>query len=200
MGLLAQINFAQMPALDGFPKTGILQFYIAGDDLMGMNFKDFTKQSNFRVVYHKDVEDIHSISTNIDYSKFYFPLSTQLKIRFELTEKPMSCVENKFGELFNKAVGLEKNISLYDLPESVYDMIAEKFDATGHRIGGYPFFTQNDPRAEKPVYNKYTMQLLQIDSDDDIMWGDCGVCNFLIAAEDLAACKFDDVLYTWDCC
>ena len=45
----------------------------------------------------------------------------------------------------------------------------------GHRIGGYPEFTQEDPRALAPAYREY-VQLMQLDSDDKhIMWGDAGV-------------------------
>ena len=72
--------------------------------------------------------------------------------------------------------------------------------STGHKIGGYPYFTQDDPRKDN---DPYTLLLLQIDSDDiedvEIIWGDCGVANFFINPEDLAKCQFDDVMYNWDC-
>jgi uncharacterized protein YwqG len=69
--------------------------------------------------------------------------------------------------------------------------------ASGHKIGGYAFFTQCDPRDPK-----VPMQLLfQMDSDSDIntMWGDMGIANFFIGQEDLQALRFDRVLYNWDC-
>ena len=31
------------------------------------------------------------------------------------------------------------------------------------------------------------------------MWGDCGVGNFFINAEDLKRLDFSNVLYNWDC-
>ena len=69
-----------------------------------------------------------------------------------------------------------------------------------HKIGGYPYFTQVDRREEN---DPHTLLLLQIDSDEidnvEIMWSDCGVANFFISPKDLASCKFDDVLYNWDC-
>src|SRR4026208_1124340 len=40
--LLAQINFAEVPRLEPFPQHGILQFYIADDDLYGLRFEDMT--------------------------------------------------------------------------------------------------------------------------------------------------------------
>ena len=73
---------------------------------------------------------------------------------------------------------------------------------SGHKIGGYPAFAQDDPREA----GTYTELLLQIDSDwndeeEDysIMWGDAGVGNFFISRENLEKLNFEDVLYNWDC-
>ncbi|EPY17425.1 hypothetical protein AGDE_16257 [Angomonas deanei] len=92
---------------------------------------------------------------------------------------------------------------------------------------GYPDFAQQDrrPRAdvaamltalkegkgmeeaeaaalaplEENVGGKYIL-LWQFDSEGDMMWGDCGVCNLFIDPDDLAARRFDRVWYNWDCC
>lgn len=37
----------------------------------------------------------------------------------------------------------------------------------GHKIGGYPFFTQCDPRDSQKRYVGHDIPLLQIDSEDD---------------------------------
>lgn len=49
------------------------------------------------------------------------------------------------------------------------------------------------------IYEDYVL-LLQIDTDDEIMWGDSGVGNFVIHPDDLAKRDFSKVYYTWDCC
>ena len=83
--------------------------------------------------------------------------------------------------------------------------MAEKYSAEGHRIGGYPFFTQDDPRAYLPHLQQHTILLLQLDSDsgngdaDKVLWGDYGVGNFFITPEDLQRRDFSRVLFTWDC-
>jgi uncharacterized protein YwqG len=51
----------------------------------------------------------------------------------------------------------------------------------GHKIGGYSYFTQSDPREEA----NNDVSVLQIDSIDSIMIGDCGVINFFIDKTDL---------------
>lgn len=49
------------------------------------------------------------------------------------------------------------------------------------------------------------MLLFQLDSDyhdseDRVLWGDCGIGNFFINREKLKNCDFSDVIYNWDCC
>ena len=84
--------------------------------------------------------------------------------------------------------------------------MAEKYSGEGHRIGGYPFFTQDDPRGYLPHLQQHTILLLQLDSDsgngdaDKVLWDDAGVGNFFITPEDLQQRDFSRVLFTWDCC
>ena len=91
------------------------------------------------------------------------------------------------------------------MTEEVWEEYAELADKGGlpqHRIGGYPYFTQEDPREEN---SKYDFLLFQLDSDytdntDKVMWGDSGIGNFFINSERLKKLDFSDVLYNWDCC
>jgi hypothetical protein len=53
--LLAQLNFAELPRLDGFPDCGILQFYCSDNDDFGANYGDVTNQKGFKVVYHESI-------------------------------------------------------------------------------------------------------------------------------------------------
>ena len=80
------------------------------------------------------------------------------------------------------------------------DEVIESLNCDGSHVGGYPYFTQSDPREYEAAYQKCDTVLLQIDTDDEIMWGDSGVANFFIPAEDLAKKDFSRVLYNWDCC
>ena len=45
--LLAQINFAETPPLEGFPQKGILQFYISKDDLYGCDVYNLKNNEGF---------------------------------------------------------------------------------------------------------------------------------------------------------
>ena len=70
-------------------------------------------------------------------------------------------------------------------------------DAFGHKIGGCPGFSQEDPR-DIAAEDDHDVLLLQIDTDDigdrEIMWGDSGVANFFISRENLKQRNFQDVI------
>lgn len=86
-----------------------------------------------------------------------------------------------------------------EIPDEIYEAANDGFT---HKMGGYPGFTQFDPRNEE---DSHDVLLFQLDSDfgdgaDRIMWGDAGICNFFIHREKLKQCDFSDVIYNWDCC
>ena len=96
---------------------------------------------------------------------------------------------------------------LFPRGEEPYDALAAEPEGekTRHQLDGYPYFTQSDPRGEKPEYDRMDTLLFQLDSDgrgreDLVLWGDCGVGGFFINREDLCRRDFSKVLYNWDCC
>ena len=86
---------------------------------------------------------------------------------------------------------------------------APKEKAPYHQMGGYPYFTQEDPRINAGELANLDVLLFQLDSEmlprkqgggDLVLWGDCGVCNFFINREALRRRDFSWVCYNWDCC
>ncbi len=60
LGMIAQINCAELPKNELYPKTGILQFWIdsgeeEGDENWGFNANDIANQANIRVIYYPQV-------------------------------------------------------------------------------------------------------------------------------------------------
>ena len=88
-----------------------------------------------------------------------------------------------------------------------YDTLSEdeqkEFDnyfvSSGHKIGGYANFTQSDPRCYE-VSEENDIQILQIDIDDYIMFGDSGIGHIFINPEDLSKNRLDKAYFYWDCC
>lgn len=206
---LAQIRLTDLPDNSFLPDTGLLQFWIGRDDLYGMELDDGSK-----VVYYPTIDETVSqedvlarYSPPDEDEDELSPLDTNVAqaLTFTMTSQPMSTDDVSFNEVFlglwNKAFPQEPLEDWWDLPEDVNLLLRDRFSATGHRLGGYPFFTQYDPRGEPGLkeVEKEAILLLQVDSDENITWGDAGVGNFFILPQDLAAGDFSRVAYNWDC-
>lgn len=216
--LLAQINFEQMPHLEDFPTKGILQFYIQddedSDDMYGLDFDHPTTQDNFRIIYHENVDytanNTHILPKFKQSTTDNFIVQHECKLIPTLTEQSIllcddvdfECeFEKAFKSLYPNATDEDFKKFYEDEEETIWDEYENKYDdIIPHTIGGYPFFTQGDPRCVE-TYQDYTVLLLQLDTDDTsgIMWGDAGVGNFFIKPEDLKKLDFSNVLYYWDC-
>lgn len=181
---IAQLNWAQMPRLDGFPEKGMTSFFVKADDTFGL------LDGAYHVFHFANVPDIDEIDPylpeNLD---LYSPiLGGPYKLSGKL-EKQLVPYKDRQAEN-------------YQLPTDQDEVATSKYwdltDSSGSRIGGYPYFTQEDPRSEDMEL------LLQLDMEGDhreyyVSWGDSGVANFFIRREDLLRLDFSKVAYTWDC-
>ena len=198
---LAQINCRDIPSLERYPQSGYLQFYISAfDDVYGLDFENPQSQKNFRVLYfeEKDVEpykvDFSLLDDVMQSDMIPVSKSSSLEIVTKSEYQGLQDVryEKQEVNLFNIA-------KLYpSIEDDLWDAAYDAFPSNGHKIGGYAYFTQEDPRKYNENYSDYIL-LLQIDSDDEIMWGDVGVANFFIHPDDLSKKDFSKVIYNWDC-
>lgn len=192
--LLAQINLAEAPRLDPFPNMGLLQFLIGTDDLMGANFDALTKPHGFVCAYHIDVQqerrdDFSFLQFGVnDYSPLQKPLTARA-LTFGLASMAIDPRDYRFAGLLPDVAEDERLLDLY----------LDAFPAPFMRMGGYPTFTQEDPRAYAPHKNIGDVCLLTVDTWEGIMWGDSGVAQFFVREEDLIARDFSRVVYNWDC-
>jgi uncharacterized protein YwqG len=202
---LAQLNFAELPHLDGFPDRGILQFFITGDDLYGMDLDDQTSQSGFRVVYHPTIDPItfpNPVQPAPD--QLTLPFEGAFRITAQPGTMPMPASDWRFEQAvtdsWRRRRGSEPGP---DVARAAYQVELDAADDeegvfAGH-LGGYASFTQEDPRGYTERLRGHTTVLLQIESVGDICWGDVGVASFLIEPDRLRRGDFSHVLYTWDC-
>jgi uncharacterized protein YwqG len=200
MYLLAQLNFSQMPKLEGYPEQGLLQFYTAADSMYGLNFDHPTEQKNFRVVYFENTEapalDQFDFLNEED-RRDALPVERPMQLSFTLDTDYFSyndvrLPEERLGEVMT---GLTPGKDY----QSMEDELTKAYPDNGHKIGGYAYFTQTDPREDYAGTSDWIL-LLQIDSQgSDICWGDYGVGNFFIHPDDLKRKDFSRVLYNWDC-
>lgn len=195
---LAQINFSEIPPLSPFPNTGIVQFFIGADDLYGMDFDDGEKQDTFRVIYHPEVNPNAVLTTRLSEAAFdedFLPHhpDESYPLTFSLEEEVVPVTDYRFYDYFGGDFFRQFGEQEWQIQED----FSKKVRSDGHKLGGYAYFTQDDPRrADDPM-----LLLLQLDSDEvmDLMWGDMGVGHFFIRETDLLRCDFSKVLYDWDC-
>ena len=189
--LLAQINFGELPHLEDFPEQGILQFYIGEEDMYGCDFDNPTRQDNL-------ITDFSFLPENPD-----LPIRGCCAVEAIDHYAPMILADYGYYNFSTDEIAMLEEISIFLEEKEEED--SELFADSGHKLGGYPFFVQDDPRPlnlSQPNKENYTL-LLQIDTDGneiiDIMWGDCGIGNFFIKRSMLKKLDFSDVIYNWDC-
>ena len=212
--LLAQINFDGAPVEEPLPRSGLLQFFVGQDDCFGINWERPDHQLNFRVVYHKVIdsavtsEQVKALDVPTHAELEYGPVFQEVAVQIKKTTAYRGPADGRFEEIFRQAVkavtgeNIGEQGSYKYLGKEDYEYLYDQLDTSGHRLLGYPYFTQEDPR---PMDSPYDTLLFQMDSEisvgvDYTMWGDMGVGNFFINLEDLKKCDFSRVLYTWDCC
>lgn len=216
--LLAQLNFEKLPHIPDFPAKGILQFFIAADDLYGMSAdygEGMARQDNFRVIYHENIitdktqllspDEIPKISGDDEY---YLPINGEYLLVAEGAEDmPANMWDFRFADAFVNAyneLADEPVKDFWELDDEITDKLYDMTDFPDAVIGGYPVFTQDDPRMCDDIADCDTL-LFELDSvydkeqGIDIMWGDMGTGSFFIPREKLKALDFSRVLYNYDC-
>ena len=224
--LLAQINIEELPKNNIYPmKEGILQFWILNDDVLGLDY-DPHLGDGFKIIYYKEIDK--SVTEEEVLEKYkpykeedsYFPIEGEFSLSFKLTDGYFSDSNDDFREIVDREMKKfhDENKDKYSDILKIYDKenqlnyweiwdileedkeIGERLFGAGHKIGGFPNFTQSDIRE----VGDYEILLLQIDSEgtekNEIMWGDCGIANFFIREKDLKKLNFDRAIYNWDCC
>lgn len=191
MVMIAQLNFEQIPRLDYFPSDGILQLFLSPTDW----YQDDTK-----IVYHhadelneESISDFSFLSKD-DYEEM--PVFKLHQLSFERDIDNGGSEDSQFDYQFD---GVDYWNFTETLTEEQEEEFNEFFSATGHKLGGYAEFTQADPRD----YNgdqRDDIQVLQIDVDKHIMFGDSGLGHIFINKESLIQKDFSKAYFYWDCC
>jgi len=202
---MAQLDLADFSALQGYPKTGVVQFFVGRNDLYGADFDDPAKGA--RLVRRIDFAQPGAFHAppplvQIDgvFGSEYSPFQNDhtrekgIALRAALVEDRIDCsikeASDRLSVFYREGWALEQ---LYEFVES--DAVARPLR---HHSGGYPAYTQNDVH-DMPAWAPYDHVLLRLTSDEHLMWGDVGECVFLIRSADLAEGSFGDVAYSWDC-
>ena len=189
MIMLAQINFSEIPKLELYPETGIFQIFIASEDWYDME--------DYKILFHEDIDDFQKDFSFITEDLFSdSPIECEHKLSFAKKTEFGNPEDFRFDLTFDGR-------DLYDFQENLdkkdVNELDEFFNSSGHKIGGYAYFTQSDPR-DYDEKNFNDLLILQIDTDEKIMFGDSGVANIFINKDDLIEKRFEKAYFNWDCC
>lgn len=210
--LLAQIQLGELPKMPGYPERGMLQFFISGDDFYGAaidaahgpkRMDALAEPKGFRVVYWADASApaIVPPAATAGLDALPFDPAKPRRIRFSADHETMGIHDVGLAKVLGTDIDalaeryISANVDDRVAAEDLSDEVSDYLDRSGHKLGGYPDFTQDDPRGA----DDKRVLLFQLDSDDGLMWGDSGIANFFIDPADLARADFSRVSYHWDC-
>lgn len=224
LALLAQINCAQLPENNMYPSDGWLQIWCLEDEMYGFCSDTIQPETNQKVLYIpagtqgeplERVEAMYQPYGNEECPLWFVDEQGAIwgmRLSFTHGQQGITYSDGRFRDLFldrwNKHYPEQAVENFYDLPDEIFENMVDSHDGPdcAHQLGGYPYFTQYDPRYEfdSAELAKYTELLFQIDSQFDtkwdLCWGDAGVRNLFISRENLEALDFSDLLYNFDCC
>lgn len=224
LALLAQINCAQLPENNMYPSDGWLQVWCLEDEMYGFCSDTIQPETNQKVLYIpagtqgeplERVVAMYQPYTNEECPLWFVDDQGAIwgmRLSFTHGQQGITYSDGRFRDLFldrwNKRYPEKAVENFYDLPDEIFENMVDSHDGPdcAHQLGGYPYFTQYDPRYEfdSAELAKYTEVLFQIDSQFDtkwdLCWGDAGVRNLFISRENLEALDFSDLLYNFDCC
>ena len=218
---LAQINFAQVPRLKGFPERGLLQFFLrTGSD----EFEGFIEDGSawrsdtgfFQARWYPEVPadgPVHSdtvpeerwamdkVTGGMKFASAEEVATLGLGVEgffFDLGfETGAETVEKLFLADYQRQEAGEpdENPKGYDLGDcsGVMDL-TEDFGNWGFKLGGHPALRYDDIRLDDTAYQAYSQLLFQFDLSLLSQSCDADTFCFFIKPEDLNACRFDDIL------
>lgn len=174
---LARINFSEMPSLEGFPDSGLMQFFISTESVTLGAGEAHGNGKGFLIEYWPDPDlGISVPQPELDEDNFE---DTPL-----VSGTPEDTMHDNGRALSFTSVQMKENVDGSERPLAW--------------IGGFPLNVQASEANEDDIV------LLQIgngemansDDEHEFMWGgDIGAATFLITLEGLAGKQFDDVIY-----
>ena len=194
LGMIAQINCADLPENDIYPATGMLQFWINPNDeecMWGYDYKNPLSQKNHRVVYYETLDEPNPDVQfpvpfpTIDWGDYGWPLgpegkdvseaTTEYALAFEPWEQGFLDggfeIYDQFADAWDEMYPDQKLPENPNARDNASYNLLEPFESDERDysyIGGYPSFAQGDPRDEFEELRGHSVNLLTIESE----WGE----------------------------
>ncbi|MBR5784793.1 MAG: DUF1963 domain-containing protein [Bacteroidales bacterium] len=199
MVLVIQLNMEQCPQLQPLPSKGMIQFFISSDeeiicDGYGCNYDTPNLQTNYRVVYHNEVNynlDPNTVSQypTCEELEDYTPVKKECALNVEIDESCINLSCKKFDSLF---VAAAKKLYNDDITDPFFNadeyLMKDMPQEFAHKIGpglfdinpmyngpeefnfqmlGFPAFEQCDERDDNSKYDTLLLQIPTLASTEE---------------------------------
>ena len=192
LALLLQINLNKID-LKNFPKKGVLEIFTDAENNYPPKYliKYFEEGKKYQTIFPEIDTTQHIISKPKKIS-FKKSIDYMLPSDYRYNENLIKAMENITGEKYDNIYEIEQKFNF-----EFEELLIKEIKNIPASIGGYPDFTQEDPR---PKLNGKDECLFKLDSNfcDDINIGDSGILFVFISEESLKNCKFEDAVVDWD--
>jgi uncharacterized protein YwqG len=200
---IVQINFADMPPIEGFPTQGILQIFSSFETT------DETGGCDVLIRWDPDPQTVELLEIP-DELKTAKPLSRDFSKRALNEGLPLQFstgmamgnpfnwphVENDLCYQNRLPVNDEVAVIMNDWEDRCV-RISESYG--DHWVGGHPNFVQGDFREHFPQFRHLDRVLFHMGCDEHINVGDGGEINVMISKDALQRHDFEKAYLTWDC-
>ena len=197
LALLVQVNLKNIE-LKGYPRKGILEIFT--DSQVEYPCK-------YAIRYFQEGLEYQTQLPIIDVSNYI--ITKPYKINVLKGKSYMSVNDYRFdkiiipivNEIYNTHFNSIRELDDYFGEFAWFDKIYDCCDHNSITIGGYPDFTQADPRYDMKENKDECLLKLDSAADfDKIFIGDSGILFTLISQNDIENCKFENAFVDWDCC
>lgn len=206
MVFLAQLAFADLPDLPGYPTSGLLSFFVEETNHFGLFRRP--PESGFHVRFEARTDGLLRVEPPAlpSTSPFGKALGSNGAPLIGTAASGLPSPDcNEFAAYLQEQTE-SRDVGVRDvLSEELFEWLGEERVAP-HYVGGYPAFTQNDVREEghAPHHDRVLLQLGwagfgSVPDEWDVCWGDAGEATFMIAHADLEARRFEETRFSWDC-
>lgn len=202
LALLLQVNCEHID-LEGWPKEGILEIFTDSelDYPSSCEIRLFKKDLPYRIDFPQ-IDFDYFIVTNKDgfkikLTKDYCTMPIE-DFRFDKIIEEIS--EDILGQKIYNIFGIQE---AFPEEKDFYDAYIKNTKHHNITIGGYPGFTQEDPREYEEEFKDKLYCIFKLDSAEDFHKfdvGDAGIFCTFINFDQFKNCNFDDAQNTWDCC
>lgn len=211
MAFVAQVNFADVPRevvdATGLPNSGLLQWFVGGGDTYGLTFDETQGTTGFVVRWHADpaaTPSTHAPDAPTPTAASHpLHLTTATAVTFTV-EHDVPGWADLPEDVRADPVWTELATANGESPDDGEFAYGEhvRADAPDSKIGGFPSFTQDDPRgvgAYAPIGDPAARLLIQLDSNQTGGWGDAGIAQLFADLGAIARGDVSSVRYHWDC-